>query len=323
MNPAMRILFLTHSYPNYVPDLLLHGLRKLVGPEVVDYPRKDCLYQGVLGLGVCPPNQLCPGWFPDDHGEIDRFDIPAKIARGYFTHVACDVRAWDHWRDQLYRAPCRTVLIDGEDRPFPVRPGNHILCRRETDGSDFSIPLPMALPEEIFRWIASYDEAPKRYSIGFLGSTPDGRRRELIEALAGRYPDCLFSASAVPSADDPFPEGRYGRDEYYRELQKCRIVLSLSGSGYDTFRFWEHAACNALHAAQRFPLYLPDDFEEGVSIVRFAHIDELHRAIEQADPGSETCREIVMNSRLRLFQCHLTTARATYFLDRIRRAFSA
>ncbi len=40
------------------------------------FPRKDCLYQGVLGLGVCPPNQLCPGWFPADNGEIDRDDIP-------------------------------------------------------------------------------------------------------------------------------------------------------------------------------------------------------------------------------------------------------
>ena len=57
----MKILFITHWYPNYVPDLLLHGLRKLMGPDVVDFPRKDCLYEGVLGLGVCPPDQLCPG----------------------------------------------------------------------------------------------------------------------------------------------------------------------------------------------------------------------------------------------------------------------
>jgi hypothetical protein len=314
----MKILFLTHAYPNYVPDLLLHGLRKLIGADVVDYPRKDCLYQGVLGLGVCPANQLCPGWFPDDNGEIDRLDIPAKVARGYFTHVVSDVRALNHWRDQLYSAPRPPVLIDGEDRPFPVRPGNHILCRRETDGSDYSIPLPMALPEEIFRWITSYDEAPKRYSIGFLGSTPDGRRRELIAALAGRYPNCLFSASTVPSADNPFPEGRFGRDEYYRELQKCRMVLSLPGSGFDTFRFWENAACNALHLAQRFPLYLPDDFESGTSILRFADIDQLHRVIEQADSNGDACREMIMNSRLRLFQSHLTTSRARYFLDRIR-----
>ena len=59
----MKLLFLTHPYPNYVPDLLLHGLRKLVGPTVVDYPRKDCVYDGVLGLGVCPPISSAPVGF--------------------------------------------------------------------------------------------------------------------------------------------------------------------------------------------------------------------------------------------------------------------
>ena len=55
----MKILFLTHYYPNYVSDLLLHGLRKLMGPDAVDFPCKSCLFEGVLGTGVCPDNQRC------------------------------------------------------------------------------------------------------------------------------------------------------------------------------------------------------------------------------------------------------------------------
>ena len=47
-----RILFLTDPYPNYVPDLLLHGLREVLGGDVVDFPRKDTLYRGQLS-GVC------------------------------------------------------------------------------------------------------------------------------------------------------------------------------------------------------------------------------------------------------------------------------
>ena len=35
-----RILMLCHEKPNYIPDLLLHGLRKLLGEAVVDYPEK-------------------------------------------------------------------------------------------------------------------------------------------------------------------------------------------------------------------------------------------------------------------------------------------
>ena len=47
---TMNILFFTHPYPNYVPDLLMHGLRKILGEQLVDYPRKTSVYEGVLGL---------------------------------------------------------------------------------------------------------------------------------------------------------------------------------------------------------------------------------------------------------------------------------
>ena len=51
----MRILFICHPYPNYVPDLLLHGLRKIIGDDVVDFPRKDILYDGILGQSYLDP----------------------------------------------------------------------------------------------------------------------------------------------------------------------------------------------------------------------------------------------------------------------------
>jgi hypothetical protein len=317
----MKILFLTHPYPNYVPDLLLHGLRKLLGPDVVEFPRKECLYQGVLGLGICPANQLCPGWFPEDNGQIDREDIPSKIQRGVFSLIISDVRALGQWASQLDRSPSAVVIVDGEDRPVFIPPGRHVVCRRETDGSDYSIPLPMALPEEIFAWITSYDALPKKYSIGFLGSTHDGQRRALIEELARCYPDGLYSASVVPSPSNPFPEGRFGRDDYYRELQQCRLVLSLAGSGYDTFRFWENAACNAVHVAPRFPLFIPDDFENNRSIVRFTDVAHLRACVDRVLNENGWSKELVIDGRLNLTRFHFTTSRARYLLDRLQRAF--
>jgi hypothetical protein len=318
----MKILFLTHPYPNYVPDLLLHGLRKLLGPDVVDSPRKACLYEGVLGLGVCPPNQLCPGWFPSDEGGIDRTEIALKIARGHFDAVVCDRRAFADWRDRLADARLPVAVIDGEDRPHPLPPGGYVVFRRETDGTDYSIPLPMALPEEILHWIAAYDGEPKRYPVGFLGSTHDGRRRALVAGLAARHPGCLFSASAVPSPENPFPEGRFGRDDYYRELQRCRVVLSLAGAGWDTFRFWENAACNAVHLAQRMPLAIPEDFREGEGILRFAGTADLYRQVERALSMPEGGRGFAAAARAHLRRHHLTVHRARYFLDRLRRAFA-
>jgi glycosyltransferase involved in cell wall biosynthesis len=314
----MKLLFLTHPYPNYVPDLLLHGLRKLIGPAVVDYPRKDCVYDGVLGLGVCPPNQLCPGWFPADGNEVDRDDVPEKLRRGFFDWVVCDVMALADWLATLVESPTPLAVIDGEDYPIPLRFENAVLFRRETDGSDGSIPLPMSLPEKIFNWIAFYDGQPKRYSIGFLGSAHDDGRREVIEELAALYPDGLFNASVVPSERNPFPQGRYGRDEYYRELQACRVVVSLPGAGCDTFRFWENAGCNAVHLAQRSPIRIPYDFTDGESILRFNGIEGIRSRIDAVLSEGDLTRELIAAGRHHLLRFHLTTERARYFLDCLR-----
>jgi hypothetical protein len=318
----MRIAFITHAYPNYVPDLLLHGLRKLLGPNVVDYPRKDCLYEGVLGLGVCPEDQLCPGWFPTE-GSIDRDDMEAKLKNGYFSLIVSDLRALPALCRMTSESKAKLVIIDGEDHPFPIPAGPYVICRRETDGTDFSIPLPMGLPEEVLHWIASYDDLAKKHTIGFLGSTQNGDRRRIAETIAAHFPDALLEATTVPSPEDPTPAGRFGRDDYYRRLQQCRIVLSLAGAGYDTFRFWENAACNAVHISARFPLYIPDDFSEERQILRFSHPRELVGLIERALGGGEDTANMIAEGRQHLFQHHLTTARAIYFLDRVKRAFAS
>ena len=317
----MKILFLTHAYPNYVPDLLLHGLRKLLGPGVVDYPRKDCLYAGVLGLGVCPQNQLCPDWFPADDGKIDRTDIAAKLNCDYFDWVVSDYRALGLFKRMAPSTRIKLAIVDGEDRPVPIPPGPYVICRRETDGSDFSIPLPMGLPEEVLTWIAGYDDLPKRYSIGFLGSTRDDQRRRIAETIAAHYPDALLQATAVPTEENQLPEGRFGRDEYYRSMQQCRMVLSLAGAGYDTFRFWENAACNAVHIAARMPLQLPHDFVDGAHIVRFNDIDQLRRRIDLCLSRPQACVDLIRDGRHHLMQYHLTTSRAAYFIDRIQHAY--
>jgi hypothetical protein len=274
-----------------------------------------------LGLGVCPDDQRCPGWFPADGGQVDRSDIWAKAARDYFDLMVCDLRAMPFLREHLKRWPRKTVIIDGEDHPQKITPGPYVVCRRETDGSDYSIPLPMALPQEVFEWIARYDNAPKNFTFGFLGSTHDGSRKRLVETLARHYPHSLFQATAIPTNDAPVPQGRLGRDEYYQRLQQCRVVLSLAGAGYDTFRFWENAACNAIHAAARMPLFIPDDFRDNQSILRFDAIDDLRRGIDGLLLDAEKAEETIRSGRFHLFSKHLTTHRAEFFLSRIQRAF--
>ena len=319
----MRILFLTNPYPNYVPDLLLHGLRKLLGPDVVDFPRKDCLYEGTLGLGVCTEDQLCPGWFPHDGGKVDRDDLEAKAMAGHFDLIVCDYRSLPTYTLQFNRPSQRLAIIDGEDRARPIPPGQYALFRRETDGTDHSIPLPMSLPEEIFNWITGYDQLPKQHTIGFLGSTQDDARKRLTDQLLQWYPDALLHTTAVPTDETPMPDGRMGRDLYYQHLQQCRTVLSLPGAGWDTFRFWENAACNSIHASQRSPLFMPDAFREDLHLLIFEHGHGLRLKLDRLLETDGGDRSMIPMGRHHLLSHHLTTHRARYFIDRVNHAFKS
>jgi hypothetical protein len=320
---GIKILFITHPYPNYVPDLLLHGLRKILGPDLVDFPRKDCVYAGILGLGICPENQKCPNRFPSDRDIIDREDIPQKIVNGVFKYVICDIRAVSVLQNIVSKLPPGLVLIDGEDHPAKIPQGPYVVCRRETDGTDRSIPLPMALPEEIYNWIRNFDTVEKTYSIGFLGSVGqlDGKRKSFIDAVAKYYPDTLLSTTAVPSDDNPYPAVRFGRNDYYLNLQKCKIVLNLKGAGYDTFRFWENSACNAVHVSQKLPLFIPDDFEDGRQILRFDSVPELRKKIDEVLENKIDTPGIITEGRDHLKKYHFTEGRANYLIRTLARIF--
>lgn len=322
----MNILFLTHSLPNYVPDFLLHGLRKLFGGKVVDYPKKECLYSG-LQNGKHPEIYSEPFWFPAEDDRIDRYDVETRLKNKYFDYLICDVRAISLLNNifkRLSGIQIKIVIIDGEDLPANIKPGSFVICRRETDGTDYSIPLPMALPEEIFHRIASYDDNPKSYSVGFLGSV--GKQCEgryaLIEKVASYYPDSLLQATPVSESEDKHPDERVGLDSYYDNLQKCSVVLTLRGAGHDTFRFWENAVCNALHVSEEMPLFIPNDFKDKRDIMRFSDIDQLRIIIDNHLSGSKETDQIIQNSRQHLLDYHLTTGRATYFVDRIKRVFN-
>jgi hypothetical protein len=319
----MSILFFVHPDPNYVPDLLLHGFRKIIGPDAVEFPRKDCLYSEVVGFVGTPDKETSPRWFPSDDGKIDRDDIFKKVAKGYFQYILCDVRVFSKLQENLTKWPHGLVVIDGEDVPVSIPIGPYAVCRRETDGMDFSIPLPMAMPEEIIDWIASFDGEAKTHSVGFLGGieTQKGERGYFLEALRRRYDDCLLK-SYTQGGRDMNPPGQLGRGDYYRYLQQCRVVLNLKGAGCDTFRFWENAACNAVHVSQRMQLLIPNDFIEKRHLFRFADKEELFKTIDRILDGAVEKERIIAASREHLRLHHTTGKRATYLLDRLKPIFS-
>lgn len=316
-----RILFLTHPYPNYVPDLLLHGLRKILGERVVDYPRKDCLYKGYLGTGISDDNLLLKGWFPEDNN-IDREEIDKKIEKGYFTYILCDLRALNTVLGGNLEIPknIRFAIIDGEDIKQNIPLGNYLVFQRETDGTDNTIPLQMSMPEEVLNIVKKFDNIEKKYSVCFLGSslTMLDERRSYIEAIKNRYKDALLTLTHIPTPENPMPQGRLGRIDYYTALQSCKVVINIRGAGYDTFRYWENSATLSVHISQRIPLLIPNDFIEGKHIMRFSDIDEMINKIDMVLQDRINTSDIAQSCREHLIKYHLTTKRAEYVLVKLK-----
>jgi hypothetical protein len=279
----------------------------------VDYPRKDEIYDGRLGQ---PYLDRIPGLMAADES-VDRSDIQTKAKLGAFDLILCDIRAINAHRALLQSSPTPVALIDGEDRPARLKPGNYVILRRETDGNDFSVPLPMGMPVEILDWIGHHADTPKTHSIAFLGSrsklTPD--RNSILDELSRIFPDALIASWNMS-------EGQWqGRDACYRAMQSCRAVLNLPGAGLDTFRYWENAACNAVHVAKRMPLFIPNDFRDDREILRFDDIRELIGIVERIISSDIDWRTMAAQSGQWLRAHHTTERRAAMTLDRLNAAF--
>jgi hypothetical protein len=118
-----KVLYITAPANDFLADSLLHGLRCLLGANVVDFPRcryldaslDDRTRATMHGRGF-----TLYGRRPDAEGDaVDRERVWERAASGEFDLVVISSvwRQYEHlldWRSVLRR--CRTVLIDAEDR---------------------------------------------------------------------------------------------------------------------------------------------------------------------------------------------------------------
>ena len=115
----MKVLFLTSSDQDNLEDAALHGFRTLLGPDCVDYPRKDVLYRGYAAR---PPDQ-CYGrlftlWRTLDEISVDRTDVERRLGSGAFDLVVIGsahrfLPGHERLLESLDRR--RTIALDGED----------------------------------------------------------------------------------------------------------------------------------------------------------------------------------------------------------------
>lgn len=149
----MKILYIAPVMADYQSDALFHGLRSLLGHDIVDIPKLEHLYVGgpvpPYGRGFTMFNLL-----PDL--KVDRSPPRARIVSGEFDLV---IVAGDHlysaqplpFQEALrrYLPPGRLMMVDGSDNSDiaqPDRIGWGVYFKRENVG--IATPISFAIPEE-------------------------------------------------------------------------------------------------------------------------------------------------------------------------------
>ena len=255
----LRILYLTSSTSDYLADSLLHGLRSLLGAEVVDFPKCEILYKtgGVdLSTNVHGKGFTCYGLLDDI--AVDRYDVFGKVQRGYFDLVIFSSiqRQFGLYVQFLpWLHADKTLIVDGEDGPamYPYqglywrRPVWWMLPRAHTRFSYFKREwTPETIQYRWFRmlprWLAARMPAPATLKqISF--SIP-------AEKILTQLPDKtqLFSRHIVdPAISEKIPGSATGHvfdneHDYYADLRASRFGITTKRAGWDCIRHYEQAA---------------------------------------------------------------------------------
>ncbi len=333
----MRVLYVANEQPDFLQDLVFHGLVALLGEEnVIDCPR-------IARYRLAPPEgtPFPMLWFDlpprepvdvlDALGEVDAVVIASlqdgaigAASRVLDAAPRAPVAFLDGADDPYVRAvarrvdvyfKCETLLGSGlRRRLVPLRRLRDLRSDRAvdplrrqialaTDRSPRVVPLPLGA-------VASGIEpaGEQRYDVSFLGSLTSPERRLLRDQLEGLAGEGL-RVFAQLGEERPLPW-----HEYMAALSASRIAISVRGLGFDTYRYWEIPYAGALLLAEQPRIVVPDNFADGVEAV-FAPADRLvdrARELLEADTG-----EIAARGRAKLLSAHTSVERARTVLERI------
>lgn len=157
----MRLLYLSSAAgADYQCDMLFHGLRMLLGADVVDVERLWFMYGDAFTDDPARRGRLYGkgfslyGLLGSDEG-VDRTDIEAKIRAHYFDAVVYGSihRCQTFLSTVLDVYDSKDILfIDGEDYPrqmfWPLMHRGLYFKREQDGGQHDTLPIQFAIPEE-------------------------------------------------------------------------------------------------------------------------------------------------------------------------------
>lgn len=327
-----RILFLTADHEDYLADGLLHGLRTLLGADIVDYPKAGFLYDSyprerrdeLYGRGF-----TLYGLLPDI--DVDRHRPLERARAGEFDMVVfADI--WSSFGRFVQLAPelrgTPLAVLDGADRqePYPYAgkwwrkrmwwalPRAHtraLYFKRELTPLTGWFRSFLLLPPPLAAWLPSI-RGMREISFSFpsekiLPAPAAGRER----LLATHVVDPEVAARVGAGTSYAFAS----EADYYADLQSARFGITVKRAGWDCLRHYEQAANGCVpcfRALERKPLRCaPHGLHEG-NCITYSNYDELMAQLQEID--DERYDELQAGA-LAWARANTTVRRAEQFLE--------
>ncbi|HJQ20595.1 MAG TPA: hypothetical protein VJ867_09625 [Gemmatimonadaceae bacterium] len=257
----MNVLYFTSPASDYLADSVLHGLRSLMGPTVVDYPRADVLYADGAALKTKAHGRgfTLYGLLQDEG--VDRYDVLDKVRAGFFDLIVISsIHRQFGWLVQLlpWLTHRNTIVLDGEDgpEPFPYagsywrRAGHRRLPRAHTRFLYFKRELtPATLSYRWFKMVPAIvgrrmrlprNVRPIAFAIPAekIVASPPAKSKDFPRHIVDPEVAAAVGASTAHVFDD--------ERAYYRDLQCSRWGITTKRSGWDCIRHYEIAANGAV-----------------------------------------------------------------------------
>jgi hypothetical protein len=326
-----RLLYITPNVEDYAADGLLHGLRTLLGADVVDFPKAEYLYTSVTPAARA---RIRGGGFTLygllDDVPIERDHCLARALGGEFAWVVfSDIwRTWglfSEWGPRLHDAGVPLAILDGSDRiePYPFAgdwwrrrawwflPRAHtraaLHLKREVTPWTRWFATYLTLPPPLNRWRMP-DIRPLAFSI------PEATIVDAPPAKTQEFPAHIVDAELAARVGGQTGHAFASEADYVADLRASRFGITTKREGWDALRHYEIAAAGAVPCFRDLTAKPPGCAPHGLDAtnsIDYATVDALLAHI--AALGAEDYARLQAGA-LAWARANSTVARAREFL---------